>query len=210
MKEIKIIPIKLQQINHYSSFSPEILEKGDCPRCSRKQVEYFLHNWKKILPPRIIRSIKKHKDVLHGAQSVNMLVGKKYSRPTNDYDVYSKEPYNRAKEIEDELDKACGCDIAYIEKRTIPNVSGRKDELMSKYLYTIKTPHEHYNGDVDYMKLPPKLPIIKRNGILHEALEEAYRKAQRNMYHPFRANKALKDMRRIEAYWKEQEKRRRR
>ena len=201
---MKVVPIiRIKPIDPLGN----ITERNDGPRCNRAQVEYFKRNWNQILPPRVIRSAKKHHDVLHGARSVNMIVGKKYARPTKDFDVYAHHPSDRAKEIEDHIDRECGCDMAYIEKRIVPNVSGIEDELMADKLYIVKTPNNQ-NGDVDYMPLPPRLPIIRRKGLYHESLEEAYRKAQRGLSQPMRAHKATKDIARIEAYWLEKKRRR--
>jgi len=180
-----------------------ISERGDAPRCSTEQVKHFVENWEKILPPRVIRSIKRHNDVLHGARSVNMIVGKKYSRPTKDFDVYSKEPRKRAHQIENEIDRCMGCDMAYVHYQAIPKLDpmGTDDELTAKELFIVKTvPHQ--DGDVDYMMLPRGLPTHTRKGIRHEDLREAYRKAKKNVYHPLRYFKASDDIRRIEAYWR--------
>jgi len=186
----------------------KITEKGDAPRCSREQVKHFVENWEQILPPRVIRSIKKNDDVMHGARSVNMIVGKKYSRKTRDFDVYSKEPNKRAHQIENEIDRCVGCDMAYVHYQAVPKLNpfNEEDEKMAKELYIVKTvPHQ--DGDVDYMMLPRGLPTHKRKGIRHEDLKEAYRKAQKNLMHPMRYFKAKKDIERIEAYWRSRGKR---
>lgn len=186
-----------------SSQSPVIRGYRDGKRCSREQVNDYVKNWERILPPRIVRSIKKHHDVLHGARSVNMIVGPKYSRTTKDFDIYSKQPCDRAEEIENEIDKACGCDMAYVHRQPIPkmNMFTPEDPYSAKEVYIIKTVPSQ-NGEVDYMLLPRGLPTHTKDGIRHEDLREAYRKAKRNIMHPMRSAKATKDIRRIEAYWR--------
>ena len=200
-----IVPIRVTDPVTISAIKPivRITERGDAPRCSREKVQEFVKNWERILPPKVIRSIKRNNDVMHGARSVNMIVGKKYSRKTKDFDVYSKEPSKRAHQIENEIDKACGCDMAYVHYQAIPkmNPMNGDDPNMAKELFIVKTvPNQ--DGDVDYMQLPPNLPYHKRKGIFHEDLEEAYRKAQKNLNHPLRYFKAQRDIERIEAYWK--------
>jgi len=205
-----IIPIKVTDPVKITS-SPkmeEITERNDAPRCSREKVKHFVENWEKILPPKVIRSIKRNNDVMHGARSVNMIVGKRYARKTKDFDVYSKEPNKRAHQIENEIDRCMGCDMAYVHYQKIPKLNqfNGDDERMAKELFIVKTvPHQ--DGDVDYMELPHGLPTHRRKGIRHEDLKEAYRKAQKALNQPLRHFKARRDMERIEAYWRSRGKR---
>jgi hypothetical protein len=179
--------------------SSKIRGKGDAPRCTTEQVRYYRENQERILPPEVIRSVKRHRDVLHGGRSLNMLLPKQYHRPTKDFDIYSKQPKQRADDIENYIDKRCGCDMAYVKYKHIPNVSGIDDELMSADIHQVTT-ITNGNGDVDYMTLPPRLPITCYRGIRHERLTEALRKAKRGLSQPLRMAKATKDVRRITAY----------
>ena len=201
MKKIPVIPIRIDSPNPFK-VKDTITEKGDAPTCSREKVENFKKNWERILTPKVISSIKRHNDILHGARSVNMLVGPKYSRPTKDFDVYSDNPQRRAVEIENEIDRCCGCDMAQVRHRSIPKVlPGEDDPLMAKDLYIVETIPNN-DGDVDYMKTPRGIPTTRKNGIRHETLKEAYRKAQRNKDQPMRMVKTRQDINRIEEYWK--------
>lgn len=177
----------------------EISEHNDGPRCSIEQVKHYRENQEKILPPEILRSVRKHKDVMHGGRSVNMLLPKKYERKSKDFDIYSKQPRPRAKEIEDYIDKRCGCDMAHVKSMNVPNVSGIEDELMSADIHKVITKISS-DGEVDYMTLPKNLPTIYSRGIRHEKLEEALRKAKRGLTQPMRMAKASKDIARINAY----------
>jgi len=176
-------------------------EQNDGPRCSLEQVEKYRENQERILPPEVIRSVRKHKDVMHGGRSVNMLLPKKYFRHSKDFDVYSKTPKPRAKEIEDYIDKRCGCDMAYVNSMAVPNVSGTEDELMSADIHRVVT-RLSSDAEVDYMTLPPKLPTTYHRGIKHEELTEALRKAKKGLIQPMRMAKASKDVNRITAYLK--------
>lgn len=176
-----------------------VSEHNDGPQCSIEQVNHYRENQEKILPPKVFRSVRRHRDVMHGGRSVNMLLPKKYYRHSKDFDIYSKQPKSRAKEIEDYIDKRCGCDMAYVKSMNVPNVSGVEDELMAADIHKVIT-RTSRDGEVDYMTLPPKLPIVYRRGIRHEKLTEALRKAKRGLTQPMRMAKASKDVRRITAY----------
>jgi len=206
MKKVKIIPFR---INHPNPFmiKDTVSEKNDAPRCDRDQVEHFRDNYEKILPPKVLRSIRRHNDILHGSRSVNMIVGPRYSRPAKDFDVYSSEPQKRAVEIENQIDRACGCDMASVRHRQIPKVlPGEEDPFMAKELFIVETVVNN-DGDVDYMKTPKGLPTTRKNGIRHESLKEAYRKAHKNKNQPLRMVKANADIKRIEAYWRSKKRR---
>ena len=209
LKSVDLLdPVVLKPFSDQSD-NPQITGRGDCKRCSREKVEYFVRNWDKILPPKVIKSVKKHGDVMHGARSVNMIVGKEYSRRTKDFDIYSKRPKTRAEEIEDAIDKACGCDMAYVYRQPIPKMNAftEEDKFTAKELYIVKTvPNQ--DGDVDYMKIPKGLPTHTRKGIKHENLSEALRKAKKNLNHPLRAQKASVDIKRINAYLESRKRRR--
>lgn len=199
-------PISITNVSNVSrpaGLTGHTIGKGDAPRCSREAVRHFEENWENILPPRVVKSIKRNRDVMHGARSVNMIVGKQFSRPTKDFDVYSREPAKRANQIENEIDKCMHCDMAYVYYQPIPkfNVFSQEDKFMAKELYIVKTV-PHHDGDIDYMLLPRGLPYHKRKGIYHEDLEEAYRKAEKNLIHPLRSAKSRRDMERIKAYWR--------
>lgn len=194
-------PAPVTKVTHPISTGPVIKtsEHNDGPRCSLEQVQYYRKNKDRILPPEVMRSVRKHRDVLHGGRSVNMLLPKKYYRETKDFDIYSKLPKTRADEIENYIDKRCGCDMAHVNSMIVPNVSATEDELMSADIHRVITRIES-DAEVDYMTLPPKLPIRYHRGIRHEKLTEALRKAKKGLMQPMRMAKASKDVRRISEY----------
>ena len=189
------------QVTHPISIGPVIQqrERNDGPRCTREQITRYRQNWKRILPPRVLRSIRKHNDVLHGGRSLNMLLPREYHRSTKDYDIFSKHPKPHAKEIEDYIDKQCGCDMAHVNSMVVPNVSGIEDKLMSADIHRVVT-RLHSDAEVDYMRIPPGLPTVRKRGLRHESLKEALRKAKRGLNQPLRAAKASQDIQRIERY----------
>jgi len=194
-------PLPVTKVTHPVSIGPvtKISGQNDAPKCSLEQIQNYRKNKEKILPPEVIRSVRKHRDVLHGGRSLNMLLPKKYHRHTEDFDVYSKKPRIRADEIEDYIDKRCGCDMAYVKSSVVPNVSGVEDELMSADIHRVVT-HLQTDAEVDYMTTPKNLPVTFHRGIRHEKLTEALRKAKKGLTQPMRMAKASKDVNRITSY----------
>ena len=195
--------------------SQRITEANDGPRCSRDQIRNFRENWEKHVPPRVVRQLKKSGDVMHGAYSVNMQMPSRFHRKTNDIDVYSRQPYQRAREIENQLDRCAGCDIAHVKTESFqvdpdkpmsvepPKFSELRKQKEESPDRAVVITAQRYE-DVDYATFPPDRRIASKvvNGVRHETLEEAYIRAHAIKNKPMRSARAYADINRIEAYWK--------
>jgi len=219
---MKVKPIKIQPFFSTPISSvpeervtpePKITEKGDAPSCSVEQIRTFQQNWNKHVPPRVIRQARKTGNVLHGAYSTNMQLPSQFHRPTKDIDVWSKKGEKHAKQIEDQLDKCIGCDIAQVKESKVGKKQEwaaltppgqRQEEDEEKYRrYTVVTAPKN-DVDVDYSYPPDERPIKKKKirGVYHETLEGAYERAMDLRYRPMRAGRASRDIKRIEDYWR--------
>ena len=178
-------------------------DTGKQPPATPAHIQKYREEYDTIVPPTILSSLKRHKsDVLHGGRSLNALVETK--RESKDFDVYSSQPKRRAQEIEASIDRKVGADIAAVKKVYIPKGAGPPHPTPSSepWLYQVVTPLVHGDHEADYMKTPHKLKTVRKEGITHEALPIAYKKAEwRKQAQPLFAGKASQDMRRIEEHW---------
>jgi len=189
----------------------KVTEKGDGPTCSREQVREFQENWNKQVPPRVIKQARRTGNILHGAFSTNMQMPKQYHRPTHDIDVWSRKPGVHAKEIEDQIDRCVGCDIAHVKEEKVgkknmlvglgpPSMSQDEDEEFYKRYTVVTEPKD--DVDVDYTKPEPPVKKKKISGVYHETLEGAYERALDLRYRPMRAGRAAQDIKRIQDFWR--------
>jgi len=217
---IKVKPMKVKPFftapisTEIETTESRVTEKNDGPACSIEQIRNFENNWDKQVPPRVLRQAKRRGNILHGAFSTNMQMPSRYHRETHDIDVWAEKPYKSAKEIEDEIDRCVGCDIAHIEESKIgkktmlhqlgPPKQQPKEEAIKYKRYTIVTKPKD-DVDVDYSYPPDDRPVkkVRVNGVWHETLEGAYERAVELRYRPMRAGRAIQDIKRIEDYWRE-------
>lgn len=214
VKPLKATPFFATPIRNVVEPLPKITEKNDGPACSMEQVRDFQENWERHVPPRVIKQTKRKGNILHGAFSANMQMPAEFHRPTHDIDVWSMKPSSHAKEIENEIDRCAGCDIAHVEEtkvlkkqdmHTLLPPSQRpledEDEIKFKRFTVVTKPRN--DVDVDYSIPPDDRPLKKTrvNGVWHESLEGAYERAQSIRYRPMRAGRAAQDIKRIEDYW---------
>lgn len=199
-------------------FSERVTERNDGPACSVEQVRNYRDNWDRILPPRVVKQLKRTGDIMHGSYSVNMQVSPEFRREANDIDVWSKSPQQRAVEIENEIDKCVGCDIAHVKESKIgikgplqggkfltlgPPKFGASEEVENRRRFTVETgPKDDVDVDYTYPQ-DDTMPedIVKIGGVRHEGLSKALVRAEgmsRTM--PMRAPKAQRDAERIRGY----------
>jgi len=196
--------------------------RGDGPSCSREQMKRYEEDWEEILPPKVVRQVKKKGGVIHGSWSVNQQVGPQFSRKPKDVDIWTNQPKDRAEEMENEIDRCIGCDIVEVKEEVImrdPNrmVSlgppGRRDDKQHTRAY-VKTRRGAELGGADYSTFPDeppegkiKLRVRNFRGVKHETLQGAHERALNLRLRPLRSHKASKDIRRIERYWESQRRR---
>jgi len=146
----------------------------------------------------ILGHAKKHRDVVHGAQSVNQQVSDPFRRPTFDYDLWANRPEKESDILQNTLDKkiAGGRDQFYAEKW---NVAGS-----TEFVYRVK---DRNTGEVvaDFMKMPGKTKGLYKviGGVRYETLEhakEVYRSILNNPELRHRHSKSARDLDRILAF----------
>jgi len=191
----------------------EIFEKGDAPPPSQEQLQFFSKNRKAILESKLVPQLRKSRDVLHGAESRNTIVKQKIGQEeakkqnlitrTYDYDVWSKMPRKRAVEIENEIDKEFGADVAQVEKLPVgkdaPDYqSSKKGKKIERYgVVTPLTPAG--KQEVDYASFPVRSFATNTiNGVRHETLKSSYRRAQEDKDRPIRSERAYREIRNAE------------
>jgi len=207
-----LIPIEVEPL----SPAPKIFEQGDGPEPTQEQIQKFSKNYKQITAPLVKRQLRQHKkDTMHGAYSVNEQVSEDYKRPTKDIDVWSNSPKKRAIQIENQLDKKAGCDIAHVEEKHIGTDSNRlmgigppseqKEPEHKRYLVVTKPKDDL---DVDYTTYPNRVYHRRLfQGFYHESLQSAHDRAKElARTQPIRSFKASEDVERIEKYWESKKK----
>jgi len=219
MKKTDVFKFKPLEITPLIPLSqePKIFEDNDGPEPTQRQIKNFRDRHRQITPPLVKRQLRQHKsDTMHGAYSVNEQIPKEFHRSTKDIDIWSKSPKQRAIQIENQLDKKAGCDIARVKEEAIgidPNalVSTEmppKDKPVHKR-YVVETEPKD-DLDIDYTTYPTDEPYKRRlyKSIYHETLDSAYGRAKKLLNYPMRSAKASEDVKRIEGYWQSKKKRR--
>jgi len=160
----------------------------------------FLNTCKKItkedVDNNITQHIKKHKLTIHGCKAVNKQLPPEYHRPTQDFDVWAKNPRHQMDITEDELDALAGCDM--FREEVVP-FQGQTD----KFVYRVVGPRGEV---VDYALPPPGAKTKKIDNINYEHIQFAKKIYKKIIADPNvdmqRKQKSARDLRRIEAYEK--------
>ena len=142
----------------------------------------------------ITQHIKKHNQAVHGAKATNIQVSEIYRRPTQDFDVWTKNPKQHMLKMDDKLDEIAGYDMFHEETKPL---QGHPDIMV----YRVVGPRGEV---VDYM-LPPIGAKTKRiDKIRYETLQYAKKIHKQILADPeigwARKQKSARDLRRIEAY----------
>jgi len=214
-----LIPIKLQnqnegipdqsmqpmQLSTLGSFGPQktvLPDAGNQPDPTPEKIKKYKQNKFKIVEQVVKKSLRKHpEDVLHGSQSLKMLLPQ-YSRDPQDWDILSPTEKKRALALEAAIDRRAGCDIAETRYMRIPKTSMTPDDPRdSKELYQVVTPSISGDPDIDIMDKPSGIKTMRYKGITHESLQDQYDKARtRQVRQPIKAQKARSDQQDIEKY----------
>lgn len=144
---------------------------------------------------KILERARKNKQIIYGARSIQAQIGI-FSRPTQDYDIFTKNPKGNANSIQKELDKAVGFDYYYSKKGLNPGTYKVKSKG-----YDMKKGTEDDESVVDYTLLPNPRPPVKRiGGLLYRSLAQersAKNRALRDKKFAFRHAKDREDVNRI-------------
>lgn len=141
------------------------------------------------------KQAKKNKSIIYGAQAISHQVFKPLSRPTVDWDIFSKRPRRSAQQLEKSLDKSSGGNWYYtkaaqhsgtwkVMDRGMDQRKGTKDDF----------------GIADYTKKPSGLKTTTVGGVKFVRLSEVRKsklKALRDKESKFRHAKDRDDLERI-------------
>jgi len=140
------------------------------PMPTQAQQLHFLERWHNITPPAIKKQAKKTGNVIYGCRGINGILGQALSRPTHDYDIYSKNPKKHAKQLEKHIDKTTGLDMAYVEAIPYTTQDNKKGTL-----YRVVT-RPKGDVDADFNMMPKQLNVTKVKGINYVSLKAAEKK----------------------------------
>ncbi len=144
---------------------------------------------------RIISKARRDKDTIFGARAIRKRIGIT-SRPTKDFDIFTKNPKQSAIEIERLSDKITRGDNFFVKKGKNPKTWKVKGFGKDR----IRGTEDDFTL-VDFTKTPrPKPKSTKINGVRFRTLEEEARAKLRlikNKKFAFRREKDLEDLRRI-------------
>lgn len=143
----------------------------------------------------ILNQAKREKNVIYGARSIQKQIGI-YSRPTQDWDIFSTKPKKSAMNTEKSLDKSWNGDFFYVKPALHPGTI----KVMSKGSDGIKGTKDDY-GVVDYSNMPkPKPKYVVYNGVRYRKLtkeKKAKYKSLKDKTQEFRHQKDNEDLQRI-------------
>ena len=159
--------------------------------CSLPEIQEYRINREQFLEKTIPPFVKKKKDIIYGARALNQQLPKDLQRPTDDYDIWNKNPRKHADQLEDELDDCFGCDMFTEEQM---DVGG------GKKVYRIRTKPTG-KQEVDYSKplKGHKVKVIK--GIKYQHIEHQEKRLKEMEKDPnlsFRLDKTKRDLALIE------------
>jgi hypothetical protein len=139
---------------------------------------------------------KREKNIIYGARSVQAQIGFIGSRPTDDWDIFSKKPKKSAMKTERVLDRLWGYDKFYTKPAMHPGTF----KVMNKGFDNRKGTKDDY-GVVDYTKMPkppPRTINILGNRYRKLSQEKSSKfKALRDKTQKFRHQKDREDVERI-------------
>jgi len=161
------------------------------PKPTQAQQLAFLEKWNNITPPAIKQQAKKTGNVIYGCRGINGIVGKSLSRPTHDFDVYSKNPKKHATQLERHIDKTTGLDMAYVEEIPYTTTENKKGKL-----YRVVTRPEG-DVDADFNIMPKNIDITRVKGINYVSLKSAEKKFPEMMKEDKRKFNTMMDTYRI-------------
>ena len=161
-----------------------------------------VHNTKGDRKKLILDRTRKNKDIIFGAQSIKAQIGI-YARPTQDFDILTKNPKKSAMEAEKQLDKQIGFDHFYAKPAMHPGTW----KVKSKGIDLRKNTDDDLEI-IDYSKHPrPKPKTVNIMGVMFRNLageKAAKLNSLRDPAFEFRHKKDADDLRRIRNFQQSQ------
>jgi hypothetical protein len=139
----------------------------------------------------VLKQVKKDKNIIYGAQSIGAQIPKFISRPTTDYDVYSKNPRASARKLDRSLDRSAGGNYYYSKPAQHPGTY--------KVKYVGPDGRANTKDDVsvaDFSSMPNGKRYVNINGYRYIVLSAVIHDKLYNSK-PFRREKDQDDVRRI-------------
>lgn len=147
------------------------------------------------IPKVILKKARKKNEIVYGARAIQAQIGI-FSRPTEDFDIFTKNPKKAASSTEKKLDLGVGFDYFYTKKGVNPGTWKVKGKG-----YDMKKGTPDDEGIVDYTEMPSPAPKTKNiNGIRYRALSEEVKAKRAVLKDPnfaFRHKKDREDLIRI-------------
>lgn len=150
--------------------------------------------------PRIIgREARRKRQVIYGAQAMNVQLPFLLRRRTEDFDIYTRNPRASAQAMQRRLDREVAGQDDFYARRAKHRGTWR---VMHEGLDQRKRTKDDI-GIVDYTKQPRSLETVKRNRLTYQSLrsvEARKRKILRDPKSRYRHRKDRADLERIECF----------
>lgn len=140
----------------------------------------------------IQQKARKRKHIIYGARALNAYFPTYLDKPTEDWDIYAKNPKRAATRTEKRLDKAFGGDYFYVEPAQHPGTYKVKSRVTR-------------SGIADYTKPDKKIPYTTMNGQRYIELGHVKQHIKKTLKDPsasFRWEKDREALQRIQLYEK--------
>jgi len=152
--------------------------KRKAKRVPLKKVEHF-HRHKRKIPGTILSTVD-DREIIYGAQALNIRFPSWLDRPTQDYDIYSTKPKKDAHQAERALDRRFGGDFFFVEKALYPHT------------WRVKS-HVNRETYADYTKRKKKIPHDKIRGKKYVKLSHVKKDIKKTLKDPEAAYRHDKD-----------------
>jgi len=169
------------------------------PSCSIPKVQQYRANREQFLEKNIPPYVKKKGDIIYGARALNKQLPPDLQRPTDDYDIWSKQPKDHCDKLEDHLDKCVGCDMFTEEQLEVGK---------GKKVYRIRV-NPTGKQEVDYSKPPTDFKYKVIGGVKYQDIKHQEKRLKEMSKDPklaFRAHKTKRDLGLIEKAKKKEKK----
>lgn len=150
------------------------------------------------IPSIVKKQVKKNNSIIYGAQSINKQVGL-FGRPTNDWDIFSKDSSGSAKQLRKTLNKRSN-------SRTYYNIPSAFHSGTHKVYHVGKDRRRGTKDDLgiaDFSNMKRGLKVRVIDGIRYTKLSESVKDKKSSLsdeeFH-FRHDKDRKDLDRINSY----------
>ena len=161
------------------------------PACSIPKVQQYKANREQFLDQHVPPYVKERGDIIYGARALNKQLPKDLQRPTDDYDIWSKQAKEHCDKLEDHLDECVGCDLFSEEQLDVGK---------GKKVYRIRT-NPTGKQEVDYSHPPKDYRYKTIGGIKYQDIEHQEKRLREMAKDPrlaFRAEKTARDLAIIE------------